>query len=260
LGDISSRSLQIKTLSFDKPKHFINLGVKILMVKILGVGMLLVLCTGCYSNNVYAVEDHKCGTMGKAVLEIPKRFVLAWEQERDLFLLGKSDPEGESRCDEDTVSLTIGMTWPAKEFVDAASYKKGVPKFAVVEVTLMPWNKPNNELGPRFRVLIEAAKKQSKSPVSYANELGMYFVDGLDTASPLVQRAYYWQEREGEIFTVFECTWSIQSKIFILCSGTFAVEEMGVLVGTQFSADKLWRWKEIEIATRDLILSRVKKG
>jgi hypothetical protein len=52
---------------------------------------------------------------------------------------------------------------------------------------------------------------------------------------------------------------STQSKIFILRSGTFAVDEMGVLVGTQFSADKLWRWKEIEIATKDLILSRVKK-
>lgn len=227
-------------------------------MKSFGLCILLLALSGCYSNGTRVIADLKCGKMGKNVLEIPERFVFAWEQQRDIFLLGKLDSKEERRCDEDIVALTIAMTWPGKELVDNMSYKIGKPEFDVVELKLVPWKKASNDLGVRMKEFIEAAKNKSEKPVSYVSALDMFFVENIDKNNPLIQSAYYWQERQGEISAVFVCLWSVEFKTFYMCGGTFAVVEAGALVGLQFSADKLWEWERIRGATKELVLSKAK--
>lgn len=225
-----------------------------------GLCILLLVLSGYYSSNAYAIADLKCGKIGKYVLEIPKRFVLSWYEQKDKVLSDKLDGKPGSRCGATISKLSMAMTWPGKKLVDNVDYIKDGKMYETVHFSLARLESSDGDLMREVKEFLGAVIKESDRPVRYNEKLDMFVVQRVDRNDPVTARVYYWQERqgEGEIAAMLECLWSIKLEEFYLCRGNFAFAEAGLSVDLLFSEEKLWEWQKIADAIKETVLSKVK--
>lgn len=226
--------------------------------RIFGLCILLSVLSGYYSSNAYATADLKCGKVGRYVLEIPERFVLAWHEQKDKVLSGKSDLKIGATCGATISKLSMAMTWPGRELVDNVDYVRDGKMYKVVQFSLARLESSNGDLMREVKEFLGAVIKESGKPVRYNEKLDMFVVQRVDRNDPVTARVYYWQERQGEITTMFECLWSIKLEEFYLCRGNFSFAEAGLSVDLLFSEEKLWEWRKVVGAIKETVLSKVK--
>lgn len=229
-----------------------------LVKKNLGLCILLLVLLGYYSSNSYAIADQKCGKIGKYILEIPERFVLSWYEQKDKVLSDKLGGKAGVRCGEIISKLSMAMMWPGKELVDNVDYIKDGKMYEIVHFSLARLESSNGDLMREVKEFLGAVIKESDKPVRYNEKLDMFVVQRVDRNDPVTARVYYWQERQGEITTMFECLWSIKLEEFYLCRGNFAFAEAGLSVDLLFSEEKLWEWQKVVGAIKETVLSKVK--
>ena len=238
--------------------HYCSQEVIMRSKKVIGLCILLSALPGYYSSNAYGAAELKCGKIGKYVLEVPEKLVIAWHEEQDQIVSGASGLKKRTSCDAAISKFSLAMTWPERKLVDRMDYTINGKMFESVLFSLARLERVDDKTKREVKAFLGLVIKESDRPVQYSEKLDMFVVQLVERSDPDSARVYYWQERNGEIAALFECLWSIELKKFYLCRGNVAFAEEGLTVDMLFSEEKILEWQKVVSAIKEVVLSKAK--
>ncbi|MCB5301550.1 hypothetical protein [Yersinia bercovieri] len=246
-------------------------GNGLLIYKLYLAIILLMLSTLSYADNR---PGFVCGKFNGHVMEVPQSYIIYWAEYEGASAWDPDFINNKKGCDANFVVLPMITSWPDMQPGDKSKWYEHGEEFGGLRISVEPLKRPDLDITYKRDFYLGIEKNKKYSPVSYIEELGLFFVEVTkelnrsgrpSKGDPELYywfdediNGYYWQEVEGRIPVIFDCIWLPLEKRYYICDALFVMSEIGSLVEVTFTVEKLPQWKNIVSSTQQFLLAHIK--
>ena len=199
-----------------------------------------------------------CGKFNNTIVEVPSDYVYTFAEYEGYSYFDPRFIENKKGCEANFRILPMRMSWSDLKPSNEVSN----------DVKIEPLKgDPEKYLSYRKYVYLDMGYLKRKGELYYDEELELYFnevsiefkhTNGNKVDVNIIKYGYYWDEDNGEVNVLMECSWRQLDDSYRRCKLLSLMPEFGLKYSVSFEFSNLVNWEAIQDKVRLFLSERIK--
>ncbi|HGV3502498.1 hypothetical protein ACBQ54_11285 [Providencia vermicola] len=204
-----------------------------------------------------------CGKFNNTIVEVPSDYVYTFAEYEGYSYFDPRFIENKKGCEANFRILPMRMSWS-----DLKPSNEVSNDVKIIEVYVEPLKgDPEKYLSYRKHVYLDMGYLKRKGELYYDEELELYFnevsiefkhINGNKVDVNIIKYGYYWDEDNGEVNVLMECSWRQLDDSYRRCKLLSLMPEFGLKYSVSFEFSNLVNWEAIQDKVRLFLSERIK--
>ncbi|HDN2513613.1 TPA: hypothetical protein P1K35_003845 [Providencia rettgeri] len=204
-----------------------------------------------------------CGKFNNTIVEVPSDYVYTFAEYEGYSYFDPRFIENKKGCEANFRILPMRMSWS-----DLKPSNEVSNDVKIIEVYVEPLKgDPEKYLSYRKHVYLDMGYLKRKGELYYDEELELYFnevsiefkhINGNKVDVNIIKYGYYWDEDNGEVNVLMECSWRQLDDSYRRCKLLSLMPEFGLKYSVSFEFSNLVNWETIQDKVRLFLSERIK--
>lgn len=204
-----------------------------------------------------------CGKFNNTIVEVPSDYVYTFAEYEGYSYFDPRFIENKKGCEANFRILPMRMSWS-----DLKPSNEVSNDVKIIEVYVEPLKgDPEKYLSYRKHVYLDMGYLKRKGELYYDEELELYFnevsiefkhTNGNKVDVNIIKYGYYWDEDNGEVNVLMECSWRQLDDSYRRCKLLSLMPEFGLKYSVSFEFSNLVNWEAIQDKVRLFLSERIK--
>lgn len=204
-----------------------------------------------------------CGKFNNTIVEVPSDYVYTFAEYEGYSYFDPIFIENKKGCEANFRILPMRMSWS-----DLKPSNEVSNDVKIIEVYVEPLKgDPEKYLSYRKHVYLDMGYLKRKGELYYDEELELYFnevsiefkhINGNKVDVNIIKYGYYWDEDNGEVNVLMECSWRQLDDSYRRCKLLSLMPEFGLKYSVSFEFSNLVNWEAIQDKVRLFLSERIK--
>lgn len=204
-----------------------------------------------------------CGKFNNTIVEVPSDYVYTFAEYEGYSYFDPRFIENKKGCEANFRILPMRMSWS-----DLKPSNEVSNDVKIIEVYVEPLKgDPEKYLSYRKHVYLDMGYLKRKGELYYDEELELYFnevsiefkhINGNKVDVNIIKYGYYWDEDNGEVNVLMECSWRQLDDSYQRCKLLSLMPEFGLKYSVSFEFSNLVNWETIQDKVRLFLSERIK--
>ncbi|MEQ5111327.1 hypothetical protein [Providencia vermicola] len=204
-----------------------------------------------------------CGKFNNTIVEVPSEYVYTFAEYEGYSYFDPRFIENKKGCEANFRILPMRMSWS-----DLKPSNEVSNDVKIIEVYVEPLKgDPEKYLSYRKHVYLDMGYLKRKGELYYDEELELYFnevsiefkhINGNKVDVNIIKYGYYWDEDNGEVNVLMECSWRQLDDSYRRCKLLSLMPEFGLKYSVSFEFSNLVNWEAIQDKVRLFLSERIK--
>lgn len=204
-----------------------------------------------------------CGQFNSNVIEVPDKYVFPFAEYEGYSYFDPRFIENKKGCEANFRILPMRMSWP-----DLKPFSEVSHDVKMIEVYVEPLNSdPEKYFSHKKNIYLNMGRLKRKGELYYDEELELYFnevsiefkhINGNKVDVNIIKYGYYWDEDNGEVNVLMECSWRQLDDSYRRCKLLSLMPEFGLKYSVSFEFSNLVNWEAIQDKVRLFLSERIK--
>lgn len=204
-----------------------------------------------------------CGKFNNTIVEVPSDYVYTFAEYEGYSYFDPRFIENKKGCEANFRILPMRMSWS-----DLKPSNEVSNDVKIIEVYVEPLKgDPEKYLSYRKHVYLDMGYLKRKGELYYDEELELYFnevsiefkhINGNKVDVNIIKYGYYWDEDNGEVNVLMECSWRQLDDSYRRCKLLSLMPEFALKYSVSFEFSNLVNWETIQDKVRLFLSERIK--